>query len=273
MGTIWDRTTDFIADALPAILPFATLAFAATAIQSVTEGMISTASAPVSLALRAAVLALVLVALFARVAVVSLALGTLDATSRAADIARRRYIFVVGIHLATLVIGVVLALPAIGLVRYGGVSWQDMANLQPGAINAMPARVRVALGLYGLVAAVGAFWVFVRLSLAQAVAVADGGVLSALRQSFALTRGHAFKITGVLILLTIVSFVATKAVQTVFGSVLGLIADSSGPLSPGTVITAIAVALAATAFTLLSDVFFAKFYLAVRGNSAGFEIA
>ena len=67
-----------------------------------------------------------------------------------------------------------------------------------------------------------------------------------------------------ILLYLIVSFVAQKAVQFVFGALLGLMFGGGGAVSLAGVLTSILVGVVATAFTVLAAAFTTRLYLALR---------
>ncbi|RYY41946.1 MAG: hypothetical protein EOP59_11150 [Sphingomonadales bacterium] len=107
-------------------------------------------------------------------------------------------------------------------------------------------------------------WIAARLMVTTPVIVREGRWLSALRQSWKLTRGMTWRIIGVILLFALISWVSILAANTVFGSVFALIAggDRAGVSLAG-VLTSIVVAAVQTGFTVLVPAFTAKLYLAL----------
>ena len=66
----------------------------------------------------------------------------------------------------------------------------------------------------------------IRLALLYPVIVAEGGVVAAIRRSWAVSRGIVWKMIGVWLLFGIVYFVALAAVTSGIGTVLGFVTDA-----------------------------------------------
>jgi hypothetical protein len=108
-----------------------------------------------------------------------------------------------------------------------------------------------------------AIFVSVRFStLLVSVIAAEGGVVGALRRSFALSRGIAWKLLGVVLLFGLVVGVASIAVTSVFGTLFRFLDPSAGPFAIGSIIVAILGGLVTTAYYVIQSSFMAKVYLA-----------
>jgi hypothetical protein len=143
-----------------------------------------------------------------------------------------------------------------------------------GAYPAMGLGSASFILIYTLVLVGVLLVLFARLLLVDAALVAEQRGLSALLRSLALTRGLTLKLVGVLLLYIIVSQVAALATRTVFGAILGLFTIGAGPVNVATIVTAIAVAVVQTIFSVLAVVFTARLFVAVRaGREAIVELA
>jgi hypothetical protein len=102
------------------------------------------------------------------------------------------------------------------------------------------------------------------------VVVAEGGVVRALRRSFAVSNGIAWKLLGVAILFVVVVIVAWLAVTSVFGTLFRFLDPDAGPFSVGSIVVAVLGALVTTMYYVLQSAFMAKVY---RSATAAREAA
>jgi hypothetical protein len=264
MGTVWDRATEFLSDNLSAVVPIALLAiFVPYSVFGNLMPLVGHSSAFGNLTYAVILLVLGIAISWGGLAITALALDPVAGRNAAAQAATNRLLPMLGIKLLYLGILIVLLLPVgIGLAA-SGIDLQAMARggsaaapAGNGALAMVALYLPVLFGLYLFIAA--------RLLLLDPVIVAERRGVGALTRSFALTRGITWKVIGVVILYFIVSQVAQKATQFVFGSILGLVAGGEGQVTVATVLTSILVAAVTTAFAVLASAFVAKLYLAVR---------
>lgn len=113
----------------------------------------------------------------------------------------------------------------------------------------------------GLIIAAAALllWLGARLAPLFAVVVNERRGLGAIRRAFALTRGAAARLIGVLILYAVLVMVLSVAVRSVVGVVLQLLLDSDGAVLFG---TSVALALVSAGATVVQNAFYAQFYAA-----------
>ncbi len=158
-------------------------------------------------------------------------------------------------------VAIVSVLPGIVLLALSGIDWQRaQAGLSQDGLN---------LGMFGLSAlyllalSIVWLWVAARLVPLAGVIVNERLGLRAIRRAFALSRGSAMKLIGVLILYSIVFLVVMVAVGAVVGLITGLIvgAEHAGTI---TLIVAIVTAAVTSVFTVLQTVFSGQFYVAAR---------
>jgi hypothetical protein len=167
----------------------------------------------------------------------------------------------------TTVIAMLIAVP-IGVAL--GVSGVDMTALAAGQQPASPAAPGAAaalgfVGLYTLFLIPFLLWVYARfVVLITPIMVMERRGIGVYGRSFVLTRGIAWKVIGVLLLYGIVSWVASAAAKTVFGTVFRLLIGGEGPVTLASILTQIVVAAISTIFSVLSVAFIAKLYLATR---------
>ena len=261
MGTVWDRTTEFLSDNLSAIASIAFLAiFLPTAISESLEPLTAEAgSTAMAIQLLSIVLSVVL--LWGQLAITALALDPGPGRSAAIASASKRLVPVVGLLLILLAGMFVLMLPIPVALAFSGFDFQAAMTSGNGEI---PSGAAGFLLLYSLFLGIVLVWLGARLVLVTPVMLTEGLWFGAIARSFRLTRRIALKIVGVIILYVIVWGVSFLAAKLVFGSIFRLIAGGEGLVTVGSVITAALVAVVLTAFNVLASAFTGKLYLAVR---------
>ncbi|MHA6719920.1 hypothetical protein ACX40Y_10785 [Sphingomonas sp. RS6] len=264
MGTVWDRTAEFLGDNAGLLLPVALLAFFAPAsIGTNLETVMAGASGGVRLALGIAQILLALVTLWGSLAVIALSTGASRAET-AGHLARLRLL---PATLVTLVLGVamaVLAIPVPIFLAYSGVDLAQMSNGMPVSLDR---SVGITVAIYSLGVLAVLLWAAARLAVVNAVVLREGAMLGAIPRAWRLTRGYALRILGVLILFVVVAAVSRLAASTVFGSVFALVVGNDGDgLSLAGVLTSIVTAAVQAAFMVLMAAFQGKLYLALAAK-------
>jgi hypothetical protein len=260
MGNVWDRTTAFLSEHLSAILPVALLAILLpSAVQSIIAPL-ATQSEIARLTVNGASLLLSILSLWGQLAIVAWALYPAGGRG-ATRVASRRLLPMIGVALL-LLFGVLLLIAPIPVVL--GLSGYDLQAAMNGQQGEVPPNAAGFVVLYTLALLPIFLFLGSRLALVTPLVVAERRGAGVIARSFALTRGIAWKIIGVLVLLLIVAMVSMLAARTVFGSILQLIAGGEGDITIATVLTAMIVSLVGTVFTVLADAFTAKLYLAAR---------
>lgn len=261
MGTVWDRTTEFLGEHLSAVLPIALLAiFLPAAVQTSIEPL-ARHSDTAKLTVNAASLLFSVLSLWGQLAIVALVLDPAAARGGATRIATGRLLPMICVAVLLLLGALLLILP-IPIVL--GVSGYDLRAAMNGQAAAVPPNAAGFIVLYSLVLLPAFLFLTARLALVTPLVVAERLGTRVFARSFALTRGIAWKIIGVVVLLAIVAIVSVLAVRTVFGSILQLIAGGDGDVTIATVLTAVLVSVVSTGFTVLATAFTAKLYLAAR---------
>lgn len=264
MSAVWDRTTEFLSEHFGAVAGIAALAiFVPGTIGEILTPLGAAAGQGLKVGLGLLALVFLVLSLWGQLAITALALD--PAAGEAWGRATRRLGALILVMLALGVIALVLALPIFVLMAISGV---DVTRMQEaGAMAAMTPGAAGMIGLYALIAVPFTLWLMARIAvLPTAVVVAETLSLGALGRSFRLTRGLALKIIGVLLLYGIVMWVATLAVETVVGSVMRLLTEGDGQITVASAVTAVAVALASTIFSVIGTAFAAKLHLAARAR-------
>jgi hypothetical protein len=257
MGTVWDRTAEFLTDNLTAILPIALLAY-------FVPFSIMRSLAPILYAAPDALIVLWGI-LFAIVVLVNW--GGLTLTTMALEqegepgaVAVRRLVPSLLVWALLFCGAMLIALPVILTLDFG--------NGVEGLTMSFPVSVQIALPLYCVLAIGLAFWLAARLVLINPLIVAERRWLSAIVRSWSLTRGSALPIVGVTILYTVVAIVSLLATQLVFGSIFRLVAGPGEGLSLSNILTSVMVAAVQSGFTMIVPVFTAKLYQALLAAHA-----
>lgn len=261
MGSVWDRTAEFLSDNLGTLLPIALLAiFVPTTISANLSGLQPTASPAAASWLGLGVFLLALVSFWGQLAVTVLAID--PALGRdATKLATRRFPAALLVAIVMLVVALLAVIPIGVMLAVAGV---DLTGLEGGTMPTVPDSVALWVTLYGLVITALAIWVFARLAVVVPAIVGDRLAIGAFARSWKLTHGVALKIVGVLVLYAIVSIVANLAATTAFGAVMYLVAGrGEDGLSLASVLTTIVGGTVSTAFTVLGTAFLAKLYVAL----------
>jgi hypothetical protein len=264
MGSVWDRTAEFLTDNLSAIVPIALLAFFVPfSIQGNLAQVNDNAGANLQLILQLVSLAFSVLALWGSLAVSAMALDIADGRTAGA-LAGRRLVPALLVSIAVLAIVLLAMAPPVAVLWANG---HDLLALARNEATDIAPALAWPLALYMIVAVLLLLWIGARLALASTVVVAERKAFGALRRSFALTSGITLKMIGVLLLYALVSGVAALATKMVFGSIFQLIAGpADNGLSLSQVLTSVMVATVQTAFTVIAPVFTAKLYLALTAE-------
>lgn len=262
MGTVWDRTAEFLSENLGTVLPVALGAiFVPAAISGSLSGLQHGATPGLAAVLGLASLLLAIVTFWGQLAVTALALD--PAIGRGAlNVATRRLPAALLVTVALFVALFLLVIPA-GIIL--ALSGADLSASATGAMPQVPPAAVLWMVLYFLVLLPVGLWLGARLIVVAPAIVGEKAMFGAIPRSWSLTRGSAFRIVGVLILYAIVATVAYLAATTAFGAIITLIAGrGEDGLSLAMVLTVIVGGAVSTAFTVLGTAFTAKLYLALR---------
>jgi hypothetical protein len=260
MGAVWDSTTQVFAGRGATIARVAML----------TLFLPSVIRAASALALGDGGLGETIDTVIGLIVFVVTLIGTLAITALASDpaidergsygVARQR---LPGGIAAVLLVGLgilILAVPGFVLLAKAGFDFQAAAAGRPQP----PLDPGVALwgALYLTAWSVVLIWAMVRLTTLYAVIVNERRGVGAIGRAFALTKGLAFRLFGVIILYGVVLAVLWSAATSVFGLIFRLLLGSE---QAGLVqfLTAVVAAVVLTGATALQAVFCARLYAAV----------
>lgn len=264
MGTVWDRTAEFLSDNLGTVLPIALGAmFVPAAVKGSLAGLQQGAAPGLAFGLVVGTLLLAIVSFWGQLAITALALDPAIGRKAVHEATQR----LPAALLVTLVLFAGLFLFALPLGFILGLSGVDIGSFAAGGTPPIPPAASLSVLLYILALLPLILWLFARLVVLVPVVVGEKAVFGAIPRSWSLTRGSALRIIGVLILYAVVAMVAYLAATTAFGAVITLIAGrGEDGLSLATVLTVIVGGAVSTAFTVLGTAFTAKLYLALRAD-------
>ncbi|MEG3177980.1 hypothetical protein U1872_17190 [Sphingomonas sp. RB3P16] len=265
MSTIWDRTTEFLDDNRGALAPVVLFGlFVPLGLLGTLMPLMRSGGTQGDWALGLIVLLMALVTSWAGLVITALAFDPGGGRAAAVALANRRLLPVLGIGVVTLLAVFVLTLP-IGIIL--GMSGMDMTALSSGrmAPNEVNGGALLIATFYAFVLGLLLFWAYARLVvLIPPIMLLERRGLGVYRRAFNLTRHIAWKVIGMLLLYFLLSWVASMAARTVFGTIFALLIGGEGTITLASVLTQFVVAAVSTLFSLLAAVFVAKLYLAVR---------
>jgi len=267
IGTIWDRTVDFVRDHLGDVMPvLLATQFAVPAISGSLNGLRTDASGGMAAVLGLVSLVTALVSLWGALYLIAFAAQPHGREQHgvALSLAKARFLPLIGVSIVMMAIVGVLALPGVILAVASGFDFQSAIS----GVTPQPAEIAKLGGalLYFVALVLFLLWASARLLPINAVVASERRGLGAIRRAFELTRGMTLKLIGVLILYVIVAGIAVSATQFVVGGILGLLTDSSGAFSLAAIAGSIAVAAVSAALALYQSAFVGKLYREVVGQ-------
>ncbi|WP_033922239.1 glycerophosphoryl diester phosphodiesterase membrane domain-containing protein [Sphingomonas sp. 37zxx] len=263
MSTVWDRTTEFLGTHAAAVMPIAVLAILLpTVLAGTLEAWRLTLDPFSQAAIGVGGLVLTIVTLWGTTAITALAIEPVGAAGAAA-IANRRLLPVIGVTIALLLGLSLLLLPALGIVLVGGIDIAALASAQSGTMPDINPTAVLAAAAYVLVASLVLLWLAARLVIVTPVVVAERRGLGAITRAWQLSRGHALRIIGMILLYGLIAGIATLAAQAAFGTILGLTLGTPGTFGIDTVLTALLVGVVTVVISVVQSVFVAKLYSAL----------
>lgn len=264
MGTVWDRTVEFLGDNLSLIVPIALLAILVPTSISASLAPLRAGgggSGATQFVVTLLALAFAVAGLWGQLAIAALAID--PAIGRDAHrVATARLLPAIGVYVALFAAILLLLVPVGVLLFAGGVDFARLAAAEPD-LSGLPGATMTVLAIYLFVLMVALVFVGARLAPLTPVIVAERRGPGAIARAFALSRGLTWALVGVILLYVVVAGVADLAARSVFGSVLGLLSRGEGPVTVASVITAIAAAAVQTGFTVLAAAFTARLYVAI----------
>jgi hypothetical protein len=162
------------------------------------------------------------------------------------------------LFLASLLIGiaaVIIMIPLAFILLGGAVATGD------------PAAAGGSLILFILIATVIAIAFWVRLMLMTPVAAAErAGPIALISRSWELTKGHFWKLLGLVILLLVVALIVTYAISAVIGIFVFMVAGPPDPGSTSLIVMTIISALLQAVFSAIFVTLLARIYVQLSGS-------
>jgi hypothetical protein len=198
-----------------------------------------------------------LIGLVGQLAVIRLTLGPPTTVGSAIGHAARRFPSTLGAAIL-IVVGVALvAVPVVFLL--GALMGVDVTN-----IGSKPTGAAVALVL---IVSLAFLAVSVRFTLLSPVASAEEiGPIGIIRRSWALTKGHYWRMLGLVALLLVAAIFLMAAAGVIGGLLAGLVSREIEPFSLSALILAIVTAAAQGAFSVMAAMMLARVYAQLAGR-------
>ncbi|HEX8418394.1 MAG TPA: hypothetical protein VF638_00095 [Sphingomonas sp.] len=263
MGDVWDRTTQVLSGRAGALASIAVVTLFLPLVAMLLVALIlpptARSTAIVTLILLLAVAAIGVLGVLAMIA-----LASDPATTRgdAWRVARQRVGPALGVSAVLILVAVLASLPAMFVL------WQaklDMAALAGTGAAKVSSGTATFLAIYYAAYLVLALWALARLAPLNAVVLHERVALGAIRRSFALTRGHGWRLLGVVLLYLIVLAIVRTAVQSVVGVIFRLLLGADRiPLA--LTLAGVTGAMVTTAFTVIAVTFTAQLYVALAAR-------
>jgi hypothetical protein len=192
------------------------------------------------------------------IAISSLALGRDRVVGSAIAHGFRRFL---PLFVASLLLGLALGL-LFGILAVA-------SGLRPDTFSADPVRAMAKFGLALIVLLPIAFFFGVRLLMMTPVAAAEtGGPIAVITRSWALTRGHFWKLLGFILLVCIVFIVVMMVVGAVFGILVALLAGRPEPGNLSSLIILIVSGIVNAAMIAVLTSLIARIYVQLAGDPA-----
>ena len=259
LSALWDRTTAFIADHFAAVASVGALGLflPSAALQSLMP------YAGDHLWVVPILIVCGLTSAWAQLVLIALSIAPAAGKPAAMNLAVRRLPVQIGIGL---LIGVAVGLAMLPLIVAIGVAAASSGTAPtPGQLPNLSAGVVVFLGLYLVVVAVVGLWLGARLSVLSGVILAERRGLGAIARTFRLTKAAAIRLIGLILLYVVVSQIASLAVSTVIGAIVGLFADPE----LARIVSKVFAAGVGAIFGTIAAIYIGQLYLALRDRTDG----
>ena len=263
IGTVWDRTMEVLRGRAGMLAGIAALTIVLpTVIRNGLALMMAGGTPGQSPSLLFSLISLIVFAL-AIVGQLALVAAATDPATLRDDALRtglRRLAPAIGLYLIV-VIGFIIALIPIGIAA--AASGVDLTRMGAGTTPKLSVGIAGFVTLYAIALVLAGLWLSARLFVLNPVIVNERLGVKAFARSFALTRGHVWRLIGFLLLVGVVLIVSVLATQFVIGTVTGLI------FSPVTARfwTSIPVSILTAAYTVLIATFAAQFYVSALAET------
>ena len=265
MSSVWDRTAEFLSDNLRAVFTIAAVSmFVPTAVSAIVQQAAVGAGPGVKLIAAVLAVVLALVTMVGQLAIAMLAIDPLRDPRGTLGAAGRRLPALIGVSLA---LGAALIVAFLPLVILLGLDGFDPTAMEGGAMPPLSGASIAAIVLYLLVGLPVLCWLGARLAVVTPIVAVERRGLGAIAHGYRMTRGHAGRIFGILLLIVVVGGVVALAVKLVVGTVLRLAIGGGSGFDWALALTAVAAAIVSTALSVTLTAFVAKLYVALAARS------
>ncbi len=187
---------------------------------------------------------------YGQLAIIALALTPGRSVGEALGVAMRRLPKLIVITLILSLILLIAAIPLAAILVANGIDMGTPATRLPFSVT---------LGVFLFMGFMA--WLFVRLLPMNALLIdADPPIVATIKQTFAMTRGHATILLGLSALYLLISLITAGAATFVVGSAFGLLGQWAGAGWAGPLMGALAGGMVAAALGAISNVFLTRIY-------------
>lgn len=199
-----------------------------------------------------------LLGIVAQIAIIAMAFKIASSVGEAIRKGFSDLLAVIGVILLFVVAILALFIPLIAItIGFAGLA--EFADLQPGTLPAAEIGGAAVLLILLFIAMVIFFGV--RMSMVVPVRTAEGvGPIGMIKRSWALTRGHFWRILGFYLLFGIGVLIFAIVYMLVFGLIAELLFDELEPFSVGALYTGLVAGFLQAVVTVLSSTIVARIY-------------
>jgi hypothetical protein len=200
-----------------------------------------------------------LVAVVGQLALIRLALGPSTTVGNAISHGARRFPSAIGAILLLILIMAVIIIPVMGVLAV-------LMGVDPATMESRPSP---QVGLLVIIIGLLALAISIRFTLISPVASAEPiGPFAIVKRSWALTKGHFWRILGLVVLLLIAAVFLLMTAGLIGGLLARLVSSGIEPFSIAALIVALIAGLAQGAFSVLASVMLARVYAELAGGGA-----
>jgi len=263
ISTAWNETAEFVKREGGAlfIIALAFMALPSVALQALAPGAVAPGQAPEPRLWVVLLLPVVMVlSIVGSLAISALALGRENIVGNAIAHGFRRFLPLLG---ASLLVGLAVVIVLVPLILASGIDMSELAAPTP----AVAGKLLLFMVIFALIV----LFVWVRIMLVTPVAAAEKlGPVAIIRRSWALTRGHMWKLVALVLLLAIAVLVIGYVVSLVVGIPVALIDGPPRPGSLGALLILLAGGVVNAGFAVIFTTMVARIYAQlIAGETTG----